>query len=255
MLITRVTSVPVRLPIPLPLYSSEGAGTTVHADGRRSRVTPKRPMPVLEYVLVRIETDGGVTGIGEAQADVGFFGDTVEGVQVAIDDYLGPQLIGKDPFDREYLLGLIDYRGNSCARSAIDMALHDLLGKMLGVPVSVILGGTSRTRVEVAIEIAAGPPEAMAGACVELMSHGVRAFKPKIGRDPDGDVDRLRAIREAVGPDVAIRADANQGYTPKQAIRLCRLAERFEVGLELLEQPVAAGISRGWPRCEGRSIR
>ena len=240
MLITRITPVPVRLPVPQPLYSSEGAGTTVHADGRRSRVTPKRPTPMLEYVLVRIETDGGVTGIGEAQADVGFFGNTVEGVQVAIDDYLGPQLIGKDPFDREYLLGLIDHRGNSCARSAIDMALHDLLGKALGTPISVILGGAPRARIKVAIEIAPGPPEAMAGACVELMSHGVRAFKPKIGRDADGDIARLRAIREAVGPDVSLRADANQGYNVKEAIRLCRLAEKFDVGLELLEQPVAA---------------
>jgi len=70
------------------------------------------------------------------------------------------------------------------------------------------------------------------------MARGVRAFKPKIGGDPDEDAARLRAIREAVGPDVAIRADANQGYRPKEAIRLCRLAERFDVSLELLEQPV-----------------
>lgn len=245
MQITRIASVPVRLPVPQPLYSSEGAGTTVHADGRRSRITPKRPTSVLEYVLVRIETDGGVTGIGEAQADVGFFGDTVEGVRIAIDDYLGPHLIGKDPLDREYLLGLIDYRGNSCARSAIDMALHDLLGKALGVTVGVILGGAPRTRIEVAIEIAAGPPDAMAAACVELTGRGVRAFKPKIGRDADGDVARLRAIRAAVGPDVSIRADANQGYSVKEAIRLCRLAEKHDVGLELLEQPVAAWDLQG----------
>jgi L-Ala-D/L-Glu epimerase len=245
MVITRITSVPVRLPVPLPLYSSDGAGTTVHADGRRSRITPKRPTPMLEYVLVRIETDAGVVGIGEAQADVGFFGDTVEGIRVAIDDYLGPQLIGKDALDREYLLGLIDYRGNSCACSAIDMALHDLLGKVAGVPASVLLGGAPRSRIQVAIEIAAGPPDAMAAACVELMGLGVRAFKPKIGRDADSDVSRLRAIREAVGPDVSIRADANQGYGVKEAIRLCRLAEKLEVGLELLEQPVPAWDLQG----------
>ena len=245
MQITRISTIPVRMPLRQALYSSEGAGTTVHAEGRRSRITPKRPGPLLEYVLVRIETDAGVTGIGEAQADVGFFGDTVESVQVAIDDYLGPQLIGKDPYDREYLLGLIDHRGNSCARAALDLALHDLLGKALGVPVGVLVGGAHRTRVEVAIEIAAGPPDAMAAACVELMGQGVRAFKPKIGRDAVGDVARLRAIREAVGPDVSLRADANQGYSVKEAIRLCHLAEKFEVGLELLEQPVAAWDLQG----------
>ncbi len=245
MLITRVASTPVRLAASLPLYTSEDEGTTVHADGKRSRVTPKRPTPVLEYVLVRIETDAGVTGIGEAQADIGFFGDTVEEIQFAIDDYLGPQLIAKDARDREYLMGLIDYRGNSCARSAIDMALHDLLGKALGSSVGVLIGGAHRTRVMVAIEIAAGPPDAMAAACVELMAHGVRAFKPKIGRNADSDVARLRAIREAVGPDVSIRADANQGYSVKEAIRLCRLAEKHDVGLELLEQPVAAWDLQG----------
>jgi L-Ala-D/L-Glu epimerase / N-acetyl-D-glutamate racemase len=245
MQITRITTTPIRVPVPKPPYTSEGAGTKFGSGGRRSRVTPKRPTPILEYVLVRIETDAGVTGIGEAQADIGFFGETVEEVRFAIGDYLGPQLIGKDPFDREFLMELIDYRGNSCARAGIDMALHDLLGKALDVPVSVLIGGTHRKHVLVAIEIAAGPPDAMAAECVALMAKGVRAFKPKIGGDPDKDATRLRSIREAVGPEVAIRADANQGYSQKEAIRLCRLAERFEIGLELLEQPVAAWDLQG----------
>jgi L-alanine-DL-glutamate epimerase-like enolase superfamily enzyme len=200
---------------------------------------------MLEYVLVRIETDDGVVGIGEAQADIGFLGNTVEEVQASIDDYLGPQLLGKDPLDREYLLDLINYRNNSCARSGIDMALHDLMGKALGVPVSVLLGGTNKERIPVAIEIAGGPPAAMAGECLAFMARGVRAFKAKIGGNPDEDGLRLHAIRQAVGPDVAIRADANQGYTPKEAIRLCRVAEKLDVGLELLEQPVAAWDLKG----------
>ena len=240
MRITSVSARSLRLPIPATPYDTHDAGTRVHWEGRRSRIAPKRPAPILEYVLVRIETDDGVTGHGEAQADIGFFGETVEQVQVGIDDYLGPQLVGKDPLDREYLLGLVDYRGNSCARSGLDMALHDLAGRALGVPVGTLIGGAHKQRVPVAMEIAGGAPDAMASECVALMARGVRAFKPKIGGSPDADAARLRAIREAVGPDVAIRADANQGYTPKQAIRLCRLAERFDVGLELLEQPVAA---------------
>jgi muconate cycloisomerase len=85
----------------------------------------------------------------------------------------------------------------------------------------------------------------MAAACLTYVAKGVRAFKPKIGGCPDEDADRLRAIREAVGPAVSIRADANQGYSPKEAIRLCRLAERHDVGLELLEQPVPAWDLQG----------
>ena len=224
MKITRVTATPIRMLVSHAPYTTQNAGTKISRDGRRSRITPKRPTPGLDYVVVRIETDDGIVGIGEAQPDIGFFGQTSEEVTASIEDYLGPQLIGKDPFDREYLSWLIDYRENSCAKAGIDLALHDLVGKALGVPVAVLLGGLHKPRVMVAIEIAGGPADEMARECVAFMEKGVRAFKPKIGSDPDRDAERLRAIREAVGPDVSIRADANQGYTVKEAIRLCRLA-------------------------------
>lgn len=245
MRITRVTATPVRMPVPHAPYATEGAGTRVHWDGKRSRVTPKRPDAVLDYNIVRIETDEGLVGTGEAQADIGFFGETVEGVTASVEDYLGPQMVGKDPFDREYVLGLIDFHGNSCAQAGLDIALHDLIGKALGVPTGLLLGGNHKSRVTVAIEIAGGPPGAMASECTRLLALGVRAFKPKIGGHPDGDVDRLVAIREAIGPHVSLRADANQGYTPKEAVRLCRLAQQRGVELELLEQPVPAWDLQG----------
>lgn len=245
MKITSVTTTPLRIPLTQFFYNSHNAGTKREWGGRLSRVSPTRPGPLLEYVLVHIETDDGKSGLGEAQADIGFFGQTVEEIHAAVRDYLGPQLVGKDPFDREYLMYQIDYRGNSCAKSGIDLALHDLLGKALGVPVSDLLGGSHKTRIPVAIEIPGGSPDDMASECLKYMQQGVRAFKPKIGGDPDRDAERLRAIRAAVGPGVSLRADANQGYTPKEAIRLCRLAEKHEVGLELLEQPVEAWNLQG----------
>jgi len=244
MKIARVAATPVRLPIPPRSYASDDAGTK-REWGRLSRLSPKRPSTILEYLLVRIETDEGLAGTGEAPVDIGFFGQTLEEVQAAIDDYLGPQIVGLDPFDREYAMHRIDYRGNSCAKSGIDLALHDLMGRALGVPVSDLIGGSHRQRVPVAIEIAGGAPADMAAACAAYVARGVRAFKPKIGGVPEQDADRLRAIREAVGPSVSLRADANQGYSPKEAIRLCRLAERHDVGLELLEQPVAAWDLQG----------
>lgn len=245
MKIRAVTAASVQMPVSHAPYSTENAGTKISWNGRRSRVSPKRPSPSLDYNIVRIETDAGITGLGEAPADIGFFGQTSEEVKASVEDYLGPQLIGRDPLDREYLSWLIDYRGNSCAKAGIDMALHDLVGKFLNVPVSALLGGRHKSRVMVAVEIAGGTPDEMARECVAFVDRGVRAFKPKIGADPDADADRLRAIREAVGPDVSIRADANQGYTRKEAIRLCRLAERYDVRLELLEQPVAAWDLQG----------
>ncbi|HUZ82070.1 MAG TPA: enolase C-terminal domain-like protein [Gaiellaceae bacterium] len=240
MKITHVSAIPIRIPLPTAPYATENAGTRIDWHGRRSRTSSVRPDPALDYALVRIETDEGVTGIGEAQADIGFFGNSLEELCAAIDLYLGPQLLGRDPFDREHLLDLLDYRENSCARSGIDLALHDLMGRALGVPVSTLLGGAHRRRIQVAIEVAGGAPQDMAARCTSLVARGVRVFKPKIGGHVEADVERLSAIREAVGPEVILRADANQGYNAKDAIRLCRLAEQAGVGLDLLEQPVAA---------------
>ena len=142
MMITAVRSRAVSLPLqPVP-YSVERAGTK--REWGKTRLTPHRPKPSLQYVIVEIDTDDGITGVGEACTDIGFFGEPVEEVQSAIDLYLGPKLLGKDPFDREQLLFDIDFPGNSCAKSGIDLALHDLLGKALGVQMCNLIGGSGR---------------------------------------------------------------------------------------------------------------
>ena len=235
-LITAVRSRAVSLPLtPVP-YCTERGGTK--REWEMTRLTPHRPEASLEYVIVEIDTDGGITGVGEACTDIGFFGEPVEEVQSAIDLYLGPKLLGQDPFDREHLLAQIDFPGNSCAKSGIDLALHDLLGKALGVPVCNLIGGSRRRQVFAVMEVSGGAPDGMARQCVDWVAQGVRGFKAKVGGIPEEDADRLAAIRDAVGPQIVLRADANQGYSPKEAIRLCRLCERRGVGLELLEQPV-----------------
>lgn len=240
MKITSITATPVSFRVKHAPYTGEGAGSKFHWGGRRERITSKRPDPVLEYVIVRIDTDVGVSGWGESQADIGFFGNTVEDLVAAISDYLGPHLIGKDPFDREHLMSLIDFRGLSCAKAGIDMALLDLAGRALGTSVATLIGGRHEQRVGVSIEIAGGTAESMANECLRFMALGVNEFKAKIGGDPEADADRLRAIRQAVGDEVTLRADANQGYDPKEAIRFCRLVERSDIHLSLLEQPVLA---------------
>ena len=238
MRIASITATPVSLRVPNAPYTTAGAGSKFHWGGRRERITPRRPVPVLEYVIVRIETDEGLVGWGESQADIGFFGNTVEDLLASVSDYLGPHLLGRDPFDREHLMGLIDFRGQSCAKAGIDMALHDLIGRALDTPVSNLIGGRHEARVGVSLEIAGGPPEEMANECLRFMALGVNEFKAKIGGDPVQDAERMRVIRDAVGPEVRLRADANQGYEPKEAIHFCRLVERHGVGLGLLEQPV-----------------
>jgi len=237
MKITRVYTTPLRIPLRCFFYNSSNAGTKREWGGRLSRVTPERPSPILEYVLVHIETDEGLTGLGEAPADIGFFGQFLESITFAINDYLGPLLVGKEPWDIPALMDHIDFRENSSAKSGIDLALHDLVGKAKGVSVSELLGGRKRERIPVAIEIAGGSPEDMAAECIKYMKMNVKAFKPKIGSIPEKDVERLQAIRDAVGPDISLRADANRGYSPDEAIALCRMLEKTNVHLELLEQP------------------
>jgi len=244
--ITSVTTIPVTVPIGL---FSDGQCKVRRSRGWKGSgpsYTDLRPIVentlYLDYVIVRIATDEGVVGIGEAATDIGFFGETVEAVDAAINKYLGPGLIGMDPFDRDAITTQIAGHAGwiPCARSGIDLALHDLLGKALNVPVSSLIGGRNKDRVLVALEIPRGSPEEMAEHAREYVGQGIRALKPKIGMSTgEADARRLKAIRDAVGDDVSIRADANQGYSPKEAIKLCRKAEELGVGLELLEQPVS----------------
>ena len=239
MKITSVTTTPIRMPITPPPYSTEGAGTK-REWYRLGRVTAELPEPAIEYLIVTIETDEGFVGVGESVTDIGFFGEPIEQVKSLIDIHLGPRLKGSDPFDREKLLHSIDFRGNSCAKAGIDLALHDLIGKVLGVPVCLLLGGRVRTRIPVSVEVGGGPPDGMAEFCRASMKRGIRAFKAKIGGIPEEDVERVAAMRDAVGAGVSIRADANQGYSVKEAIRFCHLTERRGLGIDLLEQPIPA---------------
>lgn len=122
--------------------------------------------------------------------------------------------------------------------SGIDLALHDLVAKALGVPVYTLLGGCRRPKVLASIEVPRNTPEKMAAHSFEYYQQGVRGIKAKIGSDPVRDAECIRAIREKLGPDISLRADANRGYTVKEAIVFCELVERDNLGLEILEQPV-----------------
>ena len=209
---------------------------------RRETRTFKDDMDHIDYVFVKIETDEGVTGIGEAATDIGFFGETLEAVKYGIDRYIAPGLIGMDPLNRELIMAKMTLDGERqlpCARSGIDLALHDLMGKAFNVPVTTLLGGRLRDKVLVAIEVGAPTPEDLAELCNEYIKQGVRAFKLKMHGYPDEDIAKIQAVREAVGDKITIRSDANQGYTVKEAIKICQGAEKLGLGLELLEQPIA----------------
>lgn len=202
-----------------------------------------------QYVLVRIADDEGRVGLGEASVTSVWSGETQAGALALIRDVLAPLIIGADPFDSEWIERRLERAafGNSFARAAIEMALLDLQGRILGVPVYQLLGGRDGTTADVErglrlkFVVGAVEPSQAAERARRMVDRGWGAIKVKVGRHehPRRDVERLRAVREAIGPDVFLSVDANGGYTVEQAIWAARRFESLDVAL--FEQPTRRG--------------
>ncbi|MBL8851586.1 MAG: mandelate racemase/muconate lactonizing enzyme family protein [Planctomycetaceae bacterium] len=193
---------------------------------------------VSEYPLVRVETDAGIDGVGEATVTAVWSGETVWGAQAVIERVFAPLLVGADPTD----IGDIDRRmdaaaeGNWFAKSAIEMACWDILGKDAGKPVYDLLDGLVRP-AEIACRFSMGayPPERVRNTVPDLVARGFQTIKVKVGQSIERDVERVALVRELIGPDRAIVIDANCGYSPVDAIEAARRMEPYAVGL--FEQP------------------
>lgn len=199
-----------------------------------------------DNILVRLRTAEGVTGLGEGSPFTSVMGETVAS-EIAMARSLAALVMGKDPFSIPRIVADLDgwAPGNSGLKCAIETALWDICGKLSGQPVHRLLG-TYRESFETDLTISLEAPEAMAGRAREAVAAGFRVVKVKVGESPEMDERRLAAVREAVGPDVRIRIDANQGWTPADAIRTCRAIA--PLGIELCEQPVASWDWEGMKR-------
>ncbi len=133
---------------------------------------------------------------------------------------------------------------NTSAKAALDMAVHDLFGQRYGLPLYRFFGGR-KTRIASDLTISINDPAGMAADACQAVALGYRHLKLKVGIDPAIDFQRVAAIRQAVGPDITIRLDANQGWKPKEAIRLIGRMEDAGLDIELVEQPVAAADFEG----------
>jgi L-alanine-DL-glutamate epimerase-like enolase superfamily enzyme len=190
-------------------------------------------------VLVKLESDEGVVGYGEACAwEPEFYGETVESITSTLEKYVAPKLLGQDPLQLRHVLSVVDaaLARATCVKEGVDLALHDLAGKLLGVPAYVLLGGAFRDRIRVASEIGIASPEDMASDALRVCDLGFRVIKVKGSADVQMDIVRVQTVREAVGPSVDLRLDPNAAWTPIDAIRAMRQLEECE--LQLLEQPV-----------------
>jgi L-alanine-DL-glutamate epimerase-like enolase superfamily enzyme len=207
-------------------------------------------MKAANDVLVRVRTDSGLTGVGEACPFPPITGET-QATNIAAAKAIRDMIVGKDPLAIDDLLRLIGplVHSNPSAVAAFDMALFDILGQVAGLPLFRLLGG-AKASFESDITTGIDTPEAMAAGAKKHADLGYKTLKVKIGLDPDQDYERLRAVREAVGDGPAIRIDANQGYTVPQAIYALKKIE--ELRIQLAEQPVLAS-SRFGPKAPSRS--
>jgi L-alanine-DL-glutamate epimerase-like enolase superfamily enzyme len=193
-------------------------------------------------VIVRITTDEGVVGYGEACPVPAFTSETQASIVELVETRVTPTLVGRDPSQRVPLLAALArvLRSAPFTLAAVDTALLDLVGKQAGVPVSTVLGGAFRERVEVHGSVTWDEdPARVAGVALE-QRETYRWLKLYAGRGEIGrDLDRLQAVRNAVGPDARLMVDINGMWGPSDVIRA--LDRVREIGLELLEQPLAVG--------------
>ncbi|MFQ5860004.1 MAG: mandelate racemase/muconate lactonizing enzyme family protein [Dehalococcoidia bacterium] len=191
-----------------------------------------------EDVFVKVETDEGIVGWGATAPRTYPTGETLRATVSILTDYLIPALIGEDPFQMEAISAKMDQvvQYNYAAKTAIDVALYDLMGKALGVPVYQLLGGCYRTEMPAFELIPLVPPEEAAGLAAKAWDEGVRSFKVKMSVQPRLDLARVEAVRRVVGEEGEVAVDANMSWTPKVAIDTVRALQDYR--LYLVEQPV-----------------
>jgi L-alanine-DL-glutamate epimerase-like enolase superfamily enzyme len=191
-------------------------------------------------VFLRVVTDEPVAGFGCAAPDEHVTGETAETVLEAIKSTVEPALRGEDPLRSALLLERIreDLHSRPSTRAAVDMALYDILGRRCGLSVWKLLGGY-RDHIETSVTIGILPEDETVERARAWSAQGFRCLKIKGGHDAEADIARVIRVREAVGEQIALRFDANQGYSVEQAVQFIRATR--DARLELLEQPTPKG--------------
>ena len=203
--------------------------------------TALRSVSSVEDVIVEVYTDTGEVGYGEAPPTGAITGDTTGAILGALQDHIIKTVVGRDVDEFEDLMQALNkcIVGNTSAKAAMDMALWDLYGQLYRIPVYKLMGG-SRKEIITDITISVNDPEEMARDAVDAVRRGYDTLKIKVGTHPELDVARLTAVRQAIGNDTRIRIDANQGWEPKQAVRLLNQMQEKGLDIEFVEQPVKA---------------
>jgi len=222
MKIVRAETFPVRIPLKEPFAIALGVMT--HS----------------EQVFVRLEDEAGRVGWGETSTFHAVYGYDQKSLYHVLTDHLLPAVLGLDPGDMAGLHRRLDQvlPYNLMAKCGVDLAAYDLAAQAAGLPLSGLLGGKRGDRVPMAATVDIVSADEAADRAADLVSRGFQTIKVKIGADPADDLERVKAVRSAVGGAVKIRVDANQGYDRDTALRVLRRME--PLNLEWVEQPLAA---------------
>lgn len=196
------------------------------------------PLTHAENVLVLIRTNEGISGFGECSPFMTINGESMETCFV-VANYLAKVLVGKNPLHIEANTQAMDsvIYGNSSIKSAFDMALYDIAAQHAGLPLYAWLGGRKRKTVVTDYTVSFGESGKMAAQALQIKQNGYPVVKVKLGGTLEEDVERIAKIREAIGPDLPLRIDANQGWSVETAIDVLNQLAPF--GIQFCEEPIA----------------
>ena len=201
--------------------------------------TALRKTATVTDIRVTLRTEDGAAGVGSAAPTAAITGDTTAGIAAAIREHIAPALRGVDLADLDAACETVERAlvRNTSAKAAVDIALHDLHARLGGVHLARFLRGDIRPLATDAT-VSLGDPDRMAAQAAEFTTAGFRVLKIKLGGRDGRDVDRVQRVRNAVGPAIRLRVDANQAWTAREALRIIERLPALAV--EYVEQPVPA---------------
>lgn len=195
------------------------------------------PIYEAENVIVKIHTAQGITGWGECSPFMSIAGESAD-TGLVVGRYLEKKLLGSNALDIEQRIADMDsvIYANNCIKSAFDMALYDIAAKNTGLPLYKFLGGENNKTIFTDYTVSVGEVKKMAADALKILQRGFPVIKVKIGKGGATDVERIKAIREAVGYNIPIRVDANQGWTFDEAIETLKALAPYQI--QHCEEPV-----------------
>jgi o-succinylbenzoate synthase len=201
--------------------------------------TALRTVDAVNDIVVKITSDAGEAGYGEAAPTAVITGESKESIKSAIINYIKPSIIDIEITDLEIIMEKIHncILKNTNAKAAVDMAIYDLYAQNYKTPLYKILGGY-RNEITTDITISVNDIDEMVKDSIKAVKDGFNILKIKVGKESEKDIERITEIRNAVGENIKLRVDANQGWTSKQAVKIISDLEDKNLNIDLVEQPV-----------------